>query len=430
VLGHRARQATESYTWIFDLLFAQGPMVTWRTAGDLPAGFERTEQFAVLPAIAGRSFVVSLASRPGTSSALTSYNALRTAPRRLVRRVFSAGLGAGIDWPLVRSKIDVGVASEASTAQLADYLLTEYLRQRLRRGPVMIAFGGGGGPYRKPVLQVFGMDGTPLAYVKVGWNEWTRQAVRREAAGLRLCASRSMRLGVPELLGHWSWQGLDLLVTAPLPQGVRWLGLNSRLPDGGLIREISRLSPPYVGELGTSPWWQALRTRIVSGVAEGTARNQLQRVADGIERSFGLATLEFGSWHGDLVPWNMARLDGRLYVWDWESCAPSSPVGFDALHYYFQVAFVARRRPLAEAAALARQRAQPALTALGVAPGTQELVAILHLTELLARHEEARNSAGGIDHRFYPAVAELLEQSLPSSRAITVGEAGSPERAA
>jgi hypothetical protein len=429
VRERRTTQASASHTWIFDLLFARGSTVTWCAAGDLPVGFERAEQFAVLPAIADRSFVVSLASRPGTSSALTSYNALRTAPRRLVRNVFSLGLRNGVDWPFVRNKIDIGVASSASPEQLADGLLTEYLRQRLGRGPVMVAFGGGGGPYRKPVLQVFGMDGTPLAYVKVGWNDWTREAVRREAAALRLCASRPMRLGVPELLGHWLWQGLDLLVTAPLPGRVRRLGLNSPLPDAGLLREISQLSPPYAGELGTSPWWQALRTRI-HGVADVTARAQLERAADGIERCFGLATLEFGSWHGDLVPWNMARLDGRLYAWDWESCAPTAPVGFDALHYYFQVAFVARRRSLAAAAALARQRARPALAALGVAPGSRDLVAILHLVELFTRHEEARSSAGGLDDRFYPAVAELLVRSLPASPGTAVASPGFPERAA
>jgi hypothetical protein len=343
--------------------------------------------------------------------------------------MFSVGLRAGVDWPLVRNKIDIGVVSGASTEQLADCLLTEHLRQRLGRGPVMVAFGGGGGPYRKPVLQVFGMDGMPLAYVKVGWNDWTREAVRHEVTALRLCASRPMRLGVPELLGHWSWQGLDLLVTAPLPGGVRRLGLSSPLPDAGLLREITQLSSPYSGELGTSPWWQAQRIRILGGVADITARTQLDLVADGIERCYGPATLEFGSWHGDLVPWNMAQLDGRLYAWDWESCAPIAPVGFDALHYYFQLAFVARRRPLAAAAMLARQRARPALTALGVAPSARDLVATLHLMELFIRHEEARSSAGGLDDRFYPAVADLLGQSLPASPGITVAGPGFPERA-
>jgi hypothetical protein len=428
VLRRRTTQASESHAWIFDLLFASESTVTWCAAGDLPASFERAEQFAVLPAIASRSFLVSLASRRGASSALTCYNGLRTAPRRLVRNVFSLGLRTGVGWPLVRNKIDVGVASSASAEQLTDCLLTEYLRQRLGHGRVIVAFGGGGGPYRKPVLQVFGIDGTPLAYVKVGWNDWTREAVRRESTALRLCASHPMRLGVPELLGYWSWQELDLLVTAPLPSGVRWLGLNSCLPDAGLLREISQLSAPYVGELSTSPWWHALRIRIL-GVTDVTARTELERVADGIEHYFGLVPLEFGSWHGDLVPWNMARLNGRFYAWDWESCAPTAPVGFDALHYYFQVAFVARRRPLGAAAALARQRARPALAALGVAPDAEDLVGILHLLELFTRHEEARSSAGGLDDRFYPAVAELLGRSLPASPDRAAASPGFPERA-
>ena len=279
-------------------------------------------------------------------------------------------------------------------------------------GPVVIAFGGGGGPYRKPVLQVFGLDGTPLAYVKIGWNDWTREAVRREAAALRGCAARPMRLGVPELIGHCEWQGLDLLITAPLPHRVRRFGLSADLPDASVLREISQISGCYVSELGASPWWRALRARIGDGVADGAARSRLELIADGIERRYGRAPLEFGSWHGDFVPWNLARLGERVYAWDWESSGPDTPVGFDALHYHFQVAFVARRRPLAEAAMRASRRAGPALEALGVRAGRRDLVAALHLMELFARHEEARSSAGGVDHRFYPEVAQLLARSL------------------
>ena len=425
VTRRRTTLTSESLAWIFDLLFASESAVTWRAAGDLPAGFERAEQFAVLPAVAGRGFVVSLASRLGTSSALTSYNALRTVPRRLVRSVFSLGLRIGVGWPLVRNKIDVGVSSSAST----EHLLTEYLGQKIGRGPVMVAFGGGEGPYRKPVLQVFAMDGTPLAYVKVGWNDWTREAVRQEAGALRLCASTLMQLGVPELIGHWLWRGLDLLVTAPLPGGVRRLGLNSSFPDTALVREISQLSAPYIGDLATSPWWQNLRSRIL-GCADPAARAQLERVTSIIERCFGGTILAFGTWHGDLVPWNMAQLDGRIYAWDWEGCAPNAPVGFDVLHYYFQVAFVARGRALAAAAALAYQRALPALVALGVAPDAGDLVGILHLLELFTRHEEARSSAGGLDSRFYPAVAELLEQSLIVSCGQAASSPSCPEEAA
>ena len=211
-----------------------------------------------------------------------------------------------------------------------------------------------------------------------------------------------MRLGVPELVGHYVWQGLDLLVTAPLPHRVRRLGLRADLPEASLLREISQISGCYVSELGVSRWWRALRTRIGDGVADNPARAQLELIADGIERRYGHMMLEFGSWHGDFVPWNLARLGERVYAWDWESSGPDTPVGFDALHYHFQLAFVARRRPLAEAARRASHRAGPALEALGIRPDRCELVAALHLMELFARHEEARSSAGGGGSPFLP----------------------------
>jgi hypothetical protein len=408
----RSESDPASHAWIFDLLFSGRPTVTWAAAGKLPAGFDRTDQFAVLPAIGGRRFAVSLSTRAGASSALTSYNALRTAPRRLVRDAFSLGLRTGLAQPLIWNKIDIGAASAATTDELTGDLLTEYLSRLFGQGPVVVAFGVGLGPYRKPVLQVFSAGGTPLSYVKIGWNDWTRKAVCAEAAALHACASRSMRIGVPELLDHSTWHGLELLVTAPLPRDVRRLGQSSRLPEAALLREISQLSHRYAGELGASPWWQALRTRISNGVADSTARAQLEHAADGIERSYCRTALEFGSWHGDLVPWNMARLGGQVYVWDWESFAPDAPIGFDALHYCLQVAFVARKSPLAKAAILASQHARPALDALGVAENIQDLVAALHLMELFVRHEEARSSTGAIDDRFYPVVAHLLERSL------------------
>jgi hypothetical protein len=258
------------------------------------------------------------------------------------------------------------------------------------------------------------MDGTPLGFVKVGWNDWTRDAVRREAAALRACAGSTMRLGVPALIGQYAWRGLDFLVTAPLPPGVRRLNASSRLPEVGVIREISRLSEVYFGELATSPWWLGLRTRIATGVIDPAARAQLDEVADGVERQHGRASLEFGRWHGDFVPWNLARLGKRLFAWDWESSAPQAPVGFDALHFHFQVAFVACGRSVAEAAALAVRSGRPALDALGIAPGMHSLVATLHLLDLAVRHEEARSSAGDIDARFFPAVLHVLERGLAS----------------
>ena len=403
------------HAWLPEVLFGGTPTVRWAAAGGLPAGFDRADQFAVLPVGDGRSFLLSLAARRGASSALTSYNSLRSGRTRLARRVLAFGLRTGLAQPLLRNKIDVGVAPSLAPAQVED-LLSEHLRRLFGRDRIVMAISGGTGPYRKPVLQIFAADGAPLGYVKVGWNDWTHEAVRREAAALQACAKHPMRLGVPEFLGLSSWQGLELLVTSPLPRGVRRWGHENGLPDASVLAEISELAPGFAGELAASPWWHSVRSRIQDAVADAVARSALELAADRIERAHGREPLRFGAWHGDLVPWNLARLGSRPYAWDWESSTTDVPLGFDAVHFYYSVAFIAQERPLAEAASIAASRAGAALRALGVPEQGHRLVALLHLVETAIRHEQARRSTGDVDRRFYPAVLGVIEQALPGSR--------------
>jgi hypothetical protein len=398
-----------SYAWLLDVLFLKDPAVAWAAEGELPAGFELVEQFGVLPSWAGRSYIVSLAARRGSASALTAYNGLRLARRRPARQLLGLALRIGLAQPLLGTKVDVGAAVGSTAEELAGALISDHLGQLFGRR-VVIAFGVGSGPYRKPVLQVFATDGTPLGYVKIGWNDWTRGAVRREAAALTACSARPMRLGVPGLLRHAEWNGLELIVTTPLPLGVR---MTWRLPNVGLLSEIAGLSPRHTATLAASLWWTGLRARIQSGVHDPGVRGRLLKLAQGLEISDGPSMLEFGTWHGDLVPWNLARHGGRLYAWDWEDSASGAPVGFDALHYFFQVAFVAKQRPLRDSAAIAQRSASPALAAMGVPASAHRLLAMLHLLELSVRHEEARSSAGSGDDRFFPGVLNLLERAHP-----------------
>ncbi len=188
-----------SYDWLFDVLFgaaaATGPdgqaaPVTWAPHGDLPAGYRPAGQFAVMPGGRDRAFMVSLTSRRGAASALTSYNALRPAARRAVRTALGLALRSGAASPFLRTRIDIGVRETLTGPQAREALISGHVAGLLGRPDVVLAFGGGSGPYRKPVLQVFSTDGIPLAYVKVGWNAWTRDAVRREAEGLRAYAAR------------------------------------------------------------------------------------------------------------------------------------------------------------------------------------------------------------------------------------------------
>lgn len=374
--------------------------------------------------------MVSLGARRGAVSALASYNALRAPRQRLARRAFAMAIQAGLAGPLA-TRIDVGTADGATSAELASALLTDYLRELFRRDRIVVAIGGGSGPYRKPVLQVFAADGAPLGYVKVGWNDWSRAAVRREAAALAACADADLRLGVPALLDRCEWRGLDLVVTAPLPAGVQRMR-TPELPDTALLREITEIFPGYAGELAGSPWWRGVRARIAALADPAGPESGLAPAAARIERQHGQTELAYGGWHGDLVPWNLARLGSRrrgskVYAWDWESSAADAPVGFDALHFYFQVAFVQRREPLKQAAAMAVGQAARALHELGVPEAARPLLAELHLLELAIRHEEARASTGDCDDRFYPAISQRLQaaSAVRAPRSDSVGLAAS-----
>ena len=185
-----------------------------------------------------------------------------------------------------------------------------------------------------------------------------------------------------------------------------------------MLAEISELAPGFAGELADSPWWHSVRSRIQDAVADAVAQSALELAADRIERAHGREPLRFGAWHGDLVPWNLARLGSRPYAWDWESSTTDVPLGFDAVHFYYSVAFIAQERPLAEAASIAASRAGAALCALGVPEQGHRLVALLHMVEMAIRHEQARPSTGDVDRRFYPAVLDVIEQALPGSRPV------------
>jgi hypothetical protein len=413
----RGPSSSREHAWLFDVLIPDRSVAAWSSAGGLPGGWQPVQRFTVLPGGAGRGFWVSPAPRRAAASALTSYNALRPARRRLARAVMGAGLRTGLAQRAAGPAVELGVAPGVTPGQAADGVLTEHLAQHLGCGPLAFAVGGGSGPYRKPVLQAFRADGTPAGYAKIGWNDWSAAAVRTEAAALRRCAAHQGRLRVPAVLGHFTWHGMEVLITAPLPPGVRRPGPASKLPDEALIREISGLSgPPHRAALAGSEWWATLRAR-ASAVAGGPGGPALQRICGQLEESAGHQVLEFGHWHGDLVPWNLARHGGHVYAWDWETSATAAPAGFDAVHYHFQVAFVARARPLAAAAVAGLRRAGPVLDALDVHPACHHLLRALHLTELFVRHEEARASTGSHDSRFYPAVEQVLgELAAPVGR--------------
>jgi hypothetical protein len=192
---------------------------------------------------------------------------------------------------------------------------------------------------RKPILEVHAPDG-PIAFVKVGDTDRARKLISNEARTLDLLAGMPLKTVVPPAVLHYGfWRGLSVLALAPLP--IR----RSPVPESLLVDAINEIA----GVPGPQP-----RGRLFA-------------------------------WHGDFAPWNVScGADGRLLVWDWERFGTGVPLGFDAVHHFFQRAL--RRTDPATAARACLAQALPTLAPFGLSAAEARLTAIHYLITLADRH--------------------------------------------
>lgn len=391
------------------------------TSGTVPAGHRVVERYAVVPGPGRPRFLVPLNGRAVAAGSLTRYNGLRWARLRVPRAILGAGFRTGVAPVLLRHRLLVCAPTALPDSDLGDYLLSAHL-QRVLGGP-RPALGIGvhaPDPNMKPTLQLFGPDGAPTGYAKIGWNAATREMTRREAEALtalgdtaRAPAGPAVSAGpdgvrVPRLLHHGRWRDHDITVTAPLPLKIkRYRDADAPPPPPAV--EGASAAPPLT-KLADSGFWQALRgeaATLRSDEDEPRLAALVGARLDAIERDHGGTPLPVARWHGDWVPWNMGRHDGDLYVWDWEHSAPGVPVGFDLLHWRFQVALVLRGRPLADAVAAVRAAAAGELE--NVRPEHRALLADLYLLEMFMRTYHLKRLGGGWNPAIHPAMLDVLE---------------------
>jgi len=245
------------------------------------------------------------------------------------------------------------------------------------------------GPRRvnqKPVLQVFGLDGSLLGYAKVGHSALTAALVQREAESLALVGNRHPRsFRVPQLLQHGHWAGLSVLVVSPL-------STDSRLPVKpatriAAMRELAGLDGARSAPLAETAFWTRLgaTARLLADAPDG---HRLQVAVEAIGVSHGGLEIDMGGWHGDWGQWNMGMGDGVLQVWDWERYDPEVPIGFDGLHFAAQSVRPGEREARHQEELFLRSVPE-ALTELGVQPGNQELTLRLYLLEMAVRYVDA-----------------------------------------
>jgi hypothetical protein len=391
--------------WLADALWGglEGVRVTDRW--DPPPGWRTAERYLV--ASAGGRPRMLLPDDPIAGREALRANASMRAPR--VRWARSA---AGLAyhpaaWDLAtRGRGRVGVHVAGPGVELP----SRFLAEALGEVHVVLAINvRPPAPFRKPTVQVVLPGGRMLAYAKVASTEVTKLGVGREARALRALASRAGGpLLAPALLHLGSWGSREVLVTAPLPPGVRRYRAEEGPPPLDVTREVASLSDDGRSALGESVYWKDVRARAerLAPTAAGAGFDAVfAAFLDTVQDRRGGAATTFGTWHGDWSSWNLGHVEGRIAAWDWEHSTPGTPLGYDVVHFLFQTAFIGEGRPLGVAFASARARSGAWLERLDADP---DAIADAHVAEVTLRYLDAMARGAGPNPRFLEGIGDVL----------------------
>lgn len=364
-----------------------------RLAGrDRPASGEGSpgpaERYTVVPSLRAPRLLVPAGSRRHAVAAAGGTSQVSSWRGRLRQRATRACFAAGVGDLVFRDRL--APAAPATLARHLSELLGRPLRVGLRLGPPRAN--------QKPVLVLLDRDAQVVGYAKLAENPLTRALLAVERAALaELDAARRdgadlWPLEVPQLRHAGRWHDADLLVVSALPvRGARSAATRRAAPVvAAAAAALARLRPTTVAPLAGSGYLRDLAGR-VGALPEDRHRDLLRRLLDCA--AAGDPALEYGGWHGDWFPGNMAVAGDRLLVWDWERYAAGVPVGFDALHHAFMSALLLRRRPLPRAASRMVDSAGTLLAPMGVPAAHAAPVAALYLVEIATRYRGDRNDA-------------------------------------
>jgi hypothetical protein len=179
-------------------------------------------------------------------------------------------------------------------------------------------------------------------------------------------------------------------VVEPLPDTVTRIGLEQDESVLAALTTFAAALGERRGALGSTTWWQAVFERVEAARAAHHLRGDLVdgmlRLADAVAARDGDLDLAIGCYHGDWVPWNLARdtATGTLWAWDLEYGAITGPLGLDALRWVFQVNHVVRRTSFGQAVAAMVEAAPALLPRLGIDPCHATLLVRLHVLETMA----------------------------------------------
>jgi hypothetical protein len=336
-------------------------------------------------------FLVPAESNRTAARSVLSYNRLRPLRVRAARAAIGAVLRSGAGRLISEPR---QIVADAGAVDLLDHLCTVLDEPRL----VFAGTEKGGSGFVTPVLQLFTPDGRNVGFAKIGWDPVTTAMIHSEADSLELAGrARWSTVFVPEVRWRGSWEGLELLVTAPMPKRARRLRPSELPPVEPLLEVVTLDGAPTRGPVRESSYWaDAIAT---SEIATREGRPRLGEHLHAVATRHGALELAFGRWHGDWVEWNLGQAHGRLYAWDWAYSAPDVPFGIDLLQFFHLRHLVLRGEEPEPALTHAAADAQPGLEQLGLSTDERSAVIALHRAEVLLREERAHQARDGLEAR-------------------------------
>jgi hypothetical protein len=335
----------------------------------------------------GRPPLLTPATPRTAAIAVDHYSGQRSPAARRATKVLSFWLARGLGGPALRGRVEVSAPSGADTIEA-------YLREVIAQDIRLSMYLGPARANRKPVLQLLSTTGESIAFVKIGVNPLTSELVRAEHESLtRLSQADLTDIVIPRVLHSDRWRGLDILVLSALPVWFR----HHSLPSSQLVGAMSQVARAYGlrrEALQGSAYLRRLRERL-AGTDESAERHALLSALDDLGARAGGTVLDYGAWHGDWAPWNMANTSHGLLVWDWERFTCGVPLGFDALHHWLHTEVEARRREPLAAACDTLDRAPDLVAPFGIRGRQARLTATLYLADLATRYLADRQAKAG-----------------------------------
>lgn len=369
-----------------------GASVRVTTSADPVAAGRR--ELAFLPNAARPRLLLPVESAAASAAALRRYSHDLGLRQRISRSVSALALRSGGPQRALRDRLRIDGGGES-----VEDRLSELLGRR-----VLVSVGlGTARANRKPILHVLTPQGRALAFVKVGDTSTARALIAQEAAALRYLSTRSLPgVTVPEVLHLGDWQGRGLLVLSALhTSALDWRP--RRTVPLAAMRTVFGAVEVRRAALADSTFWAAM-TEVPAQVADGRRAERLAEVIKRVESAYGDVELDFGAWHGDWTPWNMAWHRGRVQLWDWERFSRDVPNGFDLLHYRLQEASRAKG---ADPYGTWPAGAVACLAPLGLTGRTALATLELYLLELCRRYQLAAQEPIGDPLR--PTADRLLD---------------------